>query len=294
LVVVMWALVLLGTIAMAVVAAHRTESALSNNLLNSIEGRAVGEAGIYYAIAKVIEFQGPDVEQWGADAGPRYWSFAGRDVRITVAGESGRIDLNAAPPELLLRLLEVVGVVGPEAEALVDAIQDWRDADSDIHLNGAEDPEYEAAGRLYGARDGNFSSVQELRQVLGMTSELYNALAPALTVYSARSKVNPKFAPRLVLAAILEAEEAELDLYLESRAETQPQGAESPLPGSETSPYVQQVRDNVYRIRADTLSGDARGYSVQAVVRVIGRDYQILAWEPVELASPADRAGAPQ
>jgi len=283
LVVVIWALVLLATIAMAVVAAHRTESALSENLLTSLQGQALGEAGIYYAIAKVIEFEGHDVEQWGADAGPRYWSFAGKDLRITVAGESGRIDLNAAPPELLMRLLEAVGVGELEAEALVDAIQDWRDADSDTHLNGAEDPDYEAAGRLYGAKDGTFSSVQELRQVLGVTPELYNSLAPALTVFSGRSKVNPSFAPRLVLMAILDVDEAGLDLFLESRAEMQPGGTSLEVPGAVGSPHIQRGRDNVFRIRADTLGGEGREFSVEAIVRITGREYKILGWEPVDI-----------
>jgi len=102
LVVVMWALVLLSTIAVATVAVHRTESALSDNLLTSLQGQAVGEAGVYYAIARLTAPPAQDAdaieEPWGADATPRAWSFAGRELRITVAGESGRIDLNAAPP----------------------------------------------------------------------------------------------------------------------------------------------------------------------------------------------------
>ena len=34
-------------------------------------------------------------------------------------------------------------------------------------LNGAEDADYEAEGLPYGAKDGPFQSVEELRQVLG-------------------------------------------------------------------------------------------------------------------------------
>jgi general secretion pathway protein K len=47
---------------------------------------------------------------------------------------------------------------------LVDAILDWRDED-DLHLvNGAEDPDYKAAGLPYGAKDGPFDSLEELQQ----------------------------------------------------------------------------------------------------------------------------------
>ena len=57
-------------------------------------------------------------------------------------------------------------------------------------LNGAEDPEYDAAGLSYGAKDDRFAVVAELRQVLGMTRDLYDLAAPFLTVYSNRSGVN--------------------------------------------------------------------------------------------------------
>ena len=284
--VVMWALVLLSSIAGAVVTVHRTETALSTNLQDTLQGQAIGEAGVYYAIAKLTQ-DVPRIEgeePWGFDATPHAWSFAGKELRITVAGESGRIDLNAAPPELLLQLLEVAGVSAPEAEALVDAIQDWRDVDSDTHINGAEDPEYEQAGRPYGAKDATFSSVQELRQVLGMTSQLYDILAPALTIYSGRSKVNPYFASRLALMAALAGDEEETDRYLESRAELQPGGAPLPFPGGGASAYLQQVRDAVYRITVATPGSEGGQFAVEAIVRITGRDYQILGWEPVGLA----------
>jgi len=284
----MWALVLLSTIAVAIVSVHRTESALSSNLLVALQGQAVGEAGVYYAIAKLTQdaSQVEGEEPWGFDATPHAWSFAGKELRITIAGESGRIDLNAAPPELLMRLMEVAGVSGPDAEALVDAIQDWRDADSDTHINGAEDPEYEQAGRPYGAKDGTFSSVQELRQVLGMTSELYDILAPALTVYSGRSKVNPYFASRLALIAALEGDEEEVDRYLESRADIQSGGTPLPFPGAGASPHLVQVRDAVYRITAVTPGSEGGEFAVEAIVRITGRQFRILGWEPVGLAGP--------
>jgi general secretion pathway protein K len=84
----------------------------------------------------------------------------------------------------------------------VDAILDWRDEDDLRLLNGAEDPDYDAAGRPYGAKDGPFDSVEELQQVLGFDRVLYQALAPALTVSSGQASPGAEFAPPLVRAAV--------------------------------------------------------------------------------------------
>ncbi len=98
-----------------------------------------------------------------------------------------------ADPGLLMALMKAVGVQEPEN--LVDAILDWRDPD-DLHLvNGAEDEQYAAAGLPYGAKDGPFDSVEELGQVMGFDRELYQALAPALTVTSGQASPALEFAP---------------------------------------------------------------------------------------------------
>lgn len=89
---------------------------------------------------------------------------------------------------------------------MADAIEDWRDADDLAELNGAEDREYAAAGRPYGAKDGPFDSLDELQLVSGIDRDLYRTLLPALTV-NGSAKPNQRYSPPLVLAA-LEALEA--------------------------------------------------------------------------------------
>jgi general secretion pathway protein K len=279
LVVVMWALLLLATIAAAVTAVHRTESALSGNLLDQVRGRALAEAGVYYAIGRLLSDDTlPEPERFPVDGSLQGWAFEGLELRISVSGESGRVDLNAAQPELLKRLLEAAGTDPEQADALTGAILDWRDTDSDAQVNGAEDPDYRAAGMLYGAKDQPFSSVEELRQVLGMTPELYRTLAPALTVYSRRSKVNPIFAPRLVLLAVLELPEAQIDEYLDAKAEGESDSGELLPPGA-GSQLVQQGGDTVHRIHVEVPVREDQPFALEAVVRVSRGNFQILAWE---------------
>ena len=50
-------------------------------------------------------------------------------MRIATSDEAGKIDLNHAPPELLVTALVYAGVDEPAVLPLVDAILDWRDGD---------------------------------------------------------------------------------------------------------------------------------------------------------------------
>jgi general secretion pathway protein K len=296
LVVVMWALLLLATIAVAVTAVHRTETALTGNLVDQVRGRALAEAGVYYAISRLLNDSAlPESERFPVDGSLQSWSFNGVDLRISVSGESGRVDLNAAQPDLLKRLLEAAGAEPEQADALAGAILDWRDTNSDAQVNGAEDSDYRAAGVLYGAKDQPFSSVEELRQVLGMTPELYRTLAPALTVYSRRSTVNPIFAPRLVLLAVLELPEAQIDEYLDAKARGEADTGQL-LPTGAGSQLVQQGGDTVHRIHVEVPVRENQPFALESVAQIGRHSFQILAWElslPVSERKPQDSGAEP-
>ena len=141
-------------------------------------------------------------EEWLPDGSPRPWTFAEVPLSISVSNEASRIDLNQADAKTLTALLMVLEVPDDAAAALADRILDWRDEDDLVGLNGAEDSDYAAEGLPYGAKDGPFTSVEELRQVLGVTPELYARLAPELTVDSGVDQVDQQFASAAVLAAV--------------------------------------------------------------------------------------------
>jgi type II secretory pathway component PulK len=67
-------------------------------------------------------------------------------VRVRVTEEAGKIDLNAAPAELLAALLQAPASEAAEAERLVAAIVDFSDEDRLPRPGGAEDPDYLRAG----------------------------------------------------------------------------------------------------------------------------------------------------
>ncbi len=131
-----------------------------------------------------------------------------RDVIITVRPTAALLDLNSASESLLRSLFTTAGATNDVAASVAAAILDWRDTDSLMHLNGAEDDEYAIAGRAWSARDAAFVSVDELRYVLGMTETLYRKVVPCITVYSDQGTIELESAPELLLRAITGTETA--------------------------------------------------------------------------------------
>lgn len=198
---VMWLVLLLSGLVAGYAMAARIESLQGNGLARTVLARAAARAGLEHAMARV---QHPDPQgRWAPDGQPRSITFEGVAIEVEVRDEAAKIDLNAAPMDLLVALFEQLGEARGEATRLAGAILDWRDEDSlNQPAGGAEDADYAQAGLAWGARDGEFETVAELQQVLGMRAALYAAASPHLTVYSGAARPDARFASDVVLAAM--------------------------------------------------------------------------------------------
>ena len=101
-----------------------------------------------------------------------------------VMDESSKIDINNAPAEILITLLERIGKV--DAEDAIDiaaAIVDWRDKDTAVSVGGAEDEYYQGLSEPYKCKNGNFQVAEELLLVKGMTPEIFSEIKDIITVY---------------------------------------------------------------------------------------------------------------
>jgi general secretion pathway protein K len=185
LIAVLWVLVLLALMAANFTRITRTETNLARNMVENAKAEALADAAVHRAVLGLLATDAST--RWSADGTAYFYEFGEGTVRIVIEDESGKIDLNGGESGHLRGLFLVLGVEDDRATALADAIVDFRDQDDLRQLNGAEDPEYDAAGLSYGAKDDRFAVVAELRQVLGMTRDLYDLAAPFLTVYSNRS-----------------------------------------------------------------------------------------------------------
>ena len=208
LITVLWIMVGLSLLALTLAATVRTEATLA---------RASGEAEQAYFFARGaleaalyrLAYPDPDPEKQQAlfpyAGGMNHYRLSSRNLRCHLAllDEAGRLDLNAAAPETLERLLRIVGESPSRAETLTAAVENWRNPDPD---SGAA-----ASGRR------RFRFVEELLQVPGFGRELLygrprrqrdgrtvfqRGLTDFLTVYTATNRVNVNYAAPEVLAAL--------------------------------------------------------------------------------------------
>ena len=265
LVLVLWVIVLLTVIAGAMSMTQRNGVYMTSNIRAEREGRALVDAGINFMMLQLKVKPGNEQNAlWPMDGKLRPWEFAGRTIWIGALPESGRIDLNRAPEELLLGLLVSAGLSESQAASIKDAIVDWRDRDQDPKPQGAEDSDYISAGRPLGARDELFMSVEELQQVLGVTPDLYNKIKPALTVHSRQRKVNPFYAPPEVLKALPGMTEEMVNEF--SNMRTQP-GAEAALQGAAPSgQFVTKSKGIAFRVMAEVELPDGTVVQGEAIV----------------------------
>jgi general secretion pathway protein K len=131
---VLWAVVLLSALAASFVSTARTTTTLAHNQLESAQASAIAEAGVFRTIAGLIvrsnarsprgaqgdetaaladaegNAMSADPALWRMDGTVYSWRYADADLLISIQAEDGKIDLNAAPNDLLKALLVSNGV----------------------------------------------------------------------------------------------------------------------------------------------------------------------------------------
>lgn len=128
---------------------------------------------------------------------------ADKGIRYGACDESARLSLNIASPEQLKNLFLAAASDDldiKQADAIAQAIIDWRDPDNSALPSGAESNQYKSLSKPYEARNGAFETVEELQMVKGITPAIYEKVKPFLTVYT-NGKININTAPREVLQA---------------------------------------------------------------------------------------------
>ncbi len=123
----------------------------------------------------------------------RRWRLGGVELRYTVSGESGRVDLNAASPQVLDALFAAHGLDGPQAEELRDRL---------LARRSRRAPEVAAGGGSGEALDaevgGPLRHPAELRPVAAgvaaSDATLYERLWNDLTVWTAAPSPVPRLA----------------------------------------------------------------------------------------------------
>ena len=264
LILVLWLTILLTVIGGSFAYGMRNEALAARNSLSLAQARALADGAIYRT---VFELMRPKTlaDVWSADGTVHVWDENGSRVAVNALDESGKIDVNTAPDGLIKGLLQTAAELDADAAArLIDVIDDWKDADDLRRPNGAEAPDYQAAGLSYKPANAPFESVAELQRVLGMTPAIYGRIADSLTVHSRMTGINPAFASRAVLLAVPGATPEIVDTYIAQRRDAL--AAKLPAPPFPV-PGIVGATLNLWRIRAEVTTADGVTFTREAVVR---------------------------
>jgi general secretion pathway protein K len=196
---VLWILAALATL-VSVYAIYVTNSAIAVTASgDAIIADPLVSAGVELAAYQLIGQ--PD------EARPAIGHFDARigtaQLSIAFQTEAARIDLNAAPKELLAGLLIGFGASPLDAGGYADRIVAWRTKTAAQNIDtDSENALYRSAGLGYTPRHAPFIHVSELWLVHGVPPVLIERMLPFVTVFSGQAQVDIIDAAPQVIAAL--------------------------------------------------------------------------------------------
>ena len=195
----------------------RTELRLAANFREASQCRRLAEAGVYYALGKLVEAKSIETSTfnlnsqeaaaqlaaaWRGDRSPHQLKLPGGLVEVRLEDEGGKINLNQVNEETLATLFTGIGFPLAQIPIMVDSIQDWRSRGDQPRPNGAKSAYYLGLEPPYVSRNGPFEVVEELAWVRGFEgSPMIPRLGEWLTVQATQG-INLNTAPLEVLVAI--------------------------------------------------------------------------------------------
>jgi general secretion pathway protein K len=292
LVLALWLTVLLTVLASGFAFSMRSEALAARNAVSLATARTSADGAVERTAFELLR---PRVANaWTFDGQPHSWKDGDATIVVSAVDEASKIDINRASDLLLRNLLIVIGGADEaSAMALVDSIADWRDPDELRRPYGAEAPEYEAAGLKYRPTNTQFATASEVARVLGMTREVYDRIAPSITVYSRQPGINPATASRSVLLALPSATPELVDQFIENRA--QALANRLPVPPFPPAQAFGSGPVPVWRIHAEATLPDGVTFVREAVLRPSPdprRPLITLAWSEPSRSAPAPSLAA--
>lgn len=217
----------------------------------------------------------------------------GAKFKVTIESAEGGRNVNLLTREQWLDMFEYANVPSDEWDAMIDCLEDWKDANDTHGLNGAEsdDPFYEDAG--YPVKNGPLDSVEELLLIKNWGPEiLYGkpadedsdeiiGIADKLTVWG-DGKVNLNTASADVLLSYSEYEDWELEGVFEARKGEDAE--ENTLDDGIKSLGEVGADPNKFKLQSSyvkvTSVGDVFGtqYQIECIMLLKNKDSVVVYW----------------
>ncbi|MBN1805912.1 MAG: general secretion pathway protein GspK [Sedimentisphaerales bacterium] len=178
LIVTIWVVLVLAGLALVFARTIRVAAIVGANHVASLEAECISNGASEYITAKLASSDEEEISEImesefykGNQVGKGYfWVLHSnledeKKLDYGLTDEAGKINLNSASEEMLLRL------PGMTAE-LAASIIDWRDEDSEITPGGAEDEYYLLLPEPYNCKNSPLETVDEILLIKGASKEI--------------------------------------------------------------------------------------------------------------------------
>jgi general secretion pathway protein K len=245
------------------------------NIAGAAQAGRFADSAVNIAILSLLLEQDKHAQDVIHDGTPIFCSMQGVAVAVAIEDESGKIDLNSATPEILKALFVGLGLETSAANALADAIINFRAPPTSGAVADGEDSN--DAGRPFRAKHALFATTLELDQVAGVDPTLFSKIARLMTVYSYRPGVNARAAPPALFAALAGLPAEEVDYLLKTPFPNNLDRRDGRFPQTFKS-ALQGGGNPVYLIHAETLAETGQVGAKEAIV-----DFEDAGQEPFAL-----------
>jgi len=276
LVAVLWILAALAALA----SIYSTYAIQTGSASHILDDRVQAEASIRGGIEMTVLRQLSAPEKARPSQGGFTLRIGHTGVAVRFRSEAARIDLNAAPPDLLAGIFAAIGVDSSQAKSYADRIVGWR-TKPDSNAGDSEANLYATSRSPYPPRQGPFNSSLELGLVLGLPTPVVERVLPFVTVFSGQSGIDVESADRTVLAALPGMTPEIMKAVLKARASA-PDDQEALL--SKLGPVRSRATlggSKALRSSVDVEFDNGRRVHAEVVFRLRdgeGEPYDILSW----------------
>lgn len=320
LIVVLWVIIFLGVIVNTFAWMVRTEAQAVGNFKEETRAYYLARGGLQRTILELLKSQGdtarePLKEGLNLDGRVNIFHFIDGYAEVRVMDEGGKIDINVASRDDIIRVLNVLGLEAVSKDEIADSILDWIDENNFHRLNGAEDDYYRSLPEPYGAKNGPLTTVDELLWVRGISPKIFynpvvsqspdlesgsgegetnisgkegmfgTGLENIFTVFTGSNKININTAPMLLLLSLPGITEVQAERIIVIRKESPFRDmtdlTKTVVFPPEDGKFISFSPSGIYTIEVlGRLNGSNVRRSFKSIVKIKGKtDYEILYWK---------------
>ena len=232
LIVVLIAIAILTTLVVDLMYFTQVDAQISSNYKEDVQAEYIARSGVNVVAGTMKNNSLEELENIvstynGNESNSKgYWSINVPNfpvglgmVSLHVVDERSKINLNALVnqnsnivdqqvKEELIELFELLDVDSSKYERFISSLINWTDTDlegsiNDQEVSGANGDFYRSLDRPYYIKDGPLDSLEEIKLIDGMDSDLFNIIKDYVTVYPAGKQINFSTAPKIVILAAL-------------------------------------------------------------------------------------------